>query len=89
LFSNEFDARSRLSLFMNAKCHYPIEIKCLRLVQPYKNGKYYSALHCAYQILKKESIKSFYRGIGPMLIRTVPVNAVLFYTYEWMYSKLN
>lgn len=37
---------------------------------------------CAKKVMAKSGIRGFYRGLGITLIRAVPANAVVFYTYE-------
>lgn len=39
-------------------------------------------LDCAKKVFAKSGISGFYRGLGITLVRAVPANAVVFYTYE-------
>ncbi|KAI7850103.1 mitochondrial carrier domain-containing protein [Circinella umbellata] len=52
-------------------------------VRPYTSIK-----DCVVRSYQAEGISVFYRGLGPAVLRAFPVNAVTFFTYEWMMDAL-
>lgn len=64
---------------------YPHEVVRTRLRQaPMRNGKpkYTSLIQCFKLIYKEEGFKSFYGGLTPHLMRTVPNSMIMFGTWE-------
>ncbi|XP_057312607.1 mitochondrial ornithine transporter 1-like [Hydractinia symbiolongicarpus] len=62
---------------------YPTDVIKSR-VQVYNQGKSQIPMYTMIKyMLKTEGISSFYRGLGPTLVRAFPANAALFFTYEW------
>lgn len=49
---------------------------------------YSSIKDCAIRSYQAEGISVFFRGLGPAVLRAFPVNAVTFFTYEWMMDML-
>jgi len=56
------------------------------IVSNYKYGSFISTITIIY---KNESIKGFYKGIVPSLIRHIPNSLLFFYSYEHMKQTLN
>jgi solute carrier family 25 carnitine/acylcarnitine transporter 20/29 len=48
----------------------------------------YSTLDVFKQTYKSKGLNGFFRGLTPTLVRAVPVNAAVFYVYEWAINKL-
>ncbi|KAI9267956.1 mitochondrial carrier domain-containing protein [Phascolomyces articulosus] len=52
-------------------------------VRPYTSIK-----DCVIRSYQAEGTSVFFRGLGPAVLRAFPVNAVTFFTYEWMMDML-
>ncbi|CAF1125861.1 unnamed protein product [Adineta steineri] len=71
---------------------YPLDVIRLEIqsddIRP-GHRKYNSYLDCVKQIYEQEhSIKTFYKGFLPGLIKAIPINAACFFAYEEVYRLL-
>ena len=49
---------------------------------------YSSTLDCFSQILKKEGVVGYYKGVGPRLMRVVPGQGVIFMSFEGIQEQV-
>jgi solute carrier family 25 carnitine/acylcarnitine transporter 20/29 len=64
---------------------YPQDLVKSRI--QYSTGPY-SSLDIIKETYKSKGLSGFFRGFTPTLVRAVPVNAAVFYVYEWTINKL-
>ncbi|XP_066930721.1 mitochondrial ornithine transporter 1-like isoform X2 [Clytia hemisphaerica] len=62
---------------------YPVDVMKTKLQIWNGEGKKPTLTQMARQTFQQEGIGSFYRGIGPTLLRSFPANAAIFLTYEY------
>jgi len=68
-------------------CNNPFDVVKTRM-QGLQAKRYKSTLDCVTQMLQKEGIISFYRGVGARLGRVVPGQGIIFMTYETIAQSL-
>mmetsp|Transcript_5121 Transcript_5121/g.10787 ORF Transcript_5121/g.10787 Transcript_5121/m.10787 type:complete len:295 (+) Transcript_5121:154-1038(+) len=59
----------------------PFDVVKTRM-QGANSSQYSSTLDCFSQILKKEGVMGYYKGVGPRLMRVVPGQGVIFMSFE-------
>jgi len=73
-------------------CSYPLDVVKTRLqTQPdIFPPKYSGIIDCAIQIYKEESggLRGFSKGLFVTILRSFPVNAAIFFVYEYMAKLL-
>ena len=64
---------------------YPVDyIKTVMQSQDLGNLKYRNMWQCAVAQHKKEGYQAFFKGLGITMLRSFPVNAVAFFSFEYM-----
>ena len=64
---------------------YPLDyIKTVMQSQDLGRLKYRNAWHCAQEQYANEGYKAFFKGLGITMLRSFPVNAVAFYSFEYV-----
>eukprot|EP01080_Neovahlkampfia_damariscottae_P007020 gene7020-11185_t len=58
-------------------------------IQSAEAGKYSGMMDCVRQLIKTEGYGAFYRGIGPVFLRSFPANAACFFGFETAMKLLN
>ena len=64
---------------------YPQDLVKSRI--QYQSGPF-NTLDVIKQTYQKSGLTGFFRGLSPTLARAVPVNAAVFYVYEWTIAQL-
>jgi len=67
---------------------YPVDVIKSKLQVSDEKSRQQTMFKMATEMLKNEGIGSFYRGVGPTLLRSFPANAALFLVYEWTKKAL-
>ena len=49
----------------------------------------YKTLDIISQVYKSSGTRGFFRGFTPAIVRAIPVNAAVFYVYEWTMMQLD
>ena len=58
-------------------------------IQSAEAGKYSGMMDCVRQLIKTEGYGAFYRGIGPVFLRSFPANAACFFGFETAMNFIN
>jgi solute carrier family 25 (mitochondrial citrate transporter), member 1 len=66
-------------------CNNPFDMVKTRM-QGLEANRYNGVLDCINQVIKKEGVLSFWKGVGPRLSRVVPGQGVIFMSYEQIQS---
>jgi hypothetical protein len=62
-------------------CIYPIDVIKTRMQS---TSEFKSMYHCSTTILRREGISAFFQGLTPCIVRSFPVNATIFFVYEFI-----
>jgi solute carrier family 25 carnitine/acylcarnitine transporter 20/29 len=69
---------------------YPIDaIKTKIQTDAFKNPQYKSTLDCVRKTYRTQGFNGFWRGLGPCLVRSLPVNSGTFIVYEGSLGLMN
>ena len=85
-FSQVFIAGS-FSGFLNSFLICPIELAKIKIQNQIRNKLYSSPLNFLIQTIRKDGIKSCFRGLIPTLVRETPCYGVYFASFEYLERK--
>ncbi|KAF6000899.1 hypothetical protein CCYA_CCYA18G4564 [Cyanidiococcus yangmingshanensis] len=74
---------SLVSSFLSQIMCFPLEVLRIR-VQSGLDGSQVRIIHLTRRMLNREGLSSFYRGLGPSMLRTVPNTVVALVSYEFL-----
>ena len=63
-------------------CNNPADMVKTRMQGLEASSRYSGVLDCVQQVMKKEGVLAFWKGVGPRLSRVVPGQGIIFMSYE-------